>query len=435
MKHSLRAFAVLVAAVTGVALFIPVPVAAGATPATPTIDGVAARSGPTTGGRVVTVVGHHFSGATRVAFGAVAGTDVQVTSDSRLLVTAPAHAAGKVYVHVTTAGGTNLGTSASAFDYVAAPDPLVVHTRLVWHDRRFTPSALSCASRTFCTAIVHRVLAHRTVYGVMTYDGRRWSKVRVFRVSESNLGWLTGVSCTARGGRSCVVVGGDGYASRFDGHTWSRKKIDYAQLQPNRSLTGVSCASARFCLAVDGKGHYERYDGKRWTTRRAIAGRPFLTSVSCPTTRFCAATVSDGQAGVAMYVNGAWRAPRSAGTPGTLRRISCPTSSFCMAAGDFTGSLGVYVVWTGRAWSVPQVTLPSDPATELIQGPVCTSPTFCIVLSQRDDSFGYFGSLINGSSADLPTPDGAIYACWASYQCMRLGGHASRLLVRGEPAR
>jgi len=432
MRHARYVLpALAVSVLTGAALLVALP-AASADVAAPTVVGVAARTGPTSGGRIVTVAGSHLSGVTRVAFGAVPGTDVQVISDSRLLVTAPAHPAGSVYVHVTTAGGTTPGTAASRFAYVPSPAPLVVHTRLVPHDPRFGPASLSCASRSFCAAIVRGEIGNRLEYGVMTYDGVRWSKVRVFRVSQYGDGFLTGVSCTVHGGRMCMVVGGDGFASRFDGHRWSRTKVDYRQLQPYRSLMSVSCPGTHFCLAVDGKGYYVRYDGKRWTKRRAVAaGHPYLTDVSCATTHFCAATITDDGGTVVMYVNGAWQAPRSVGVRGSIGRIDCPSSTFCMAAGDFDASLGDYVVWTGRAWSVPQVTLRNDPATVVQDGPVCTSPTFCIVVSERDDSFGYFGSLLNGSSADLPTPDGAKYSCWASYQCMRLGDFASRLLVRG----
>jgi len=89
---------------------VPVPVPA------PAVTAVSPVSGSTAGGTTVTLTGAHFTGATSVKFGGVAGTSLSVASDGKLTVKAPAHAAGAVNVVVTTPSGTS---SAKTFTYVA----------------------------------------------------------------------------------------------------------------------------------------------------------------------------------------------------------------------------------------------------------------------------------------------------------------------------
>src|SRR5439155_25949852 len=68
----------------------------------PAVDGVSPSFGSTAGGTSVTLTGCGFTGATSVHFGAAAGTNVVVVSDTKITVTSPAHAAGVVDVTVTT---------------------------------------------------------------------------------------------------------------------------------------------------------------------------------------------------------------------------------------------------------------------------------------------------------------------------------------------
>ncbi len=70
----------------------------------PTITGITPASGSTAGGTVVTLTGANLSGATRVVFGATAGTSLTVVSATQVRATSPAHAAGSVDLRVTTAG-------------------------------------------------------------------------------------------------------------------------------------------------------------------------------------------------------------------------------------------------------------------------------------------------------------------------------------------
>ncbi|GAB6900663.1 beta strand repeat-containing protein [Kineosporia succinea] len=91
--------------------YVPVPV----------VNVVSPGSGPIAGGTVVTVTGTGFTGATSVSFGGTAATGVSVSSDTRITVFAPAHAAGTVDVTVTSAGGTSVTSVADRFTFVAAP--------------------------------------------------------------------------------------------------------------------------------------------------------------------------------------------------------------------------------------------------------------------------------------------------------------------------
>jgi hypothetical protein len=93
----------------------------------PAVTGISPTSGFTVGGTLVTVSGSHFTGTTAVAFGTVAATWFTILSDSSLTVLAPAHAAGRVDITVTTAYGTSTPVAADQFLYVATPAPAVTN--------------------------------------------------------------------------------------------------------------------------------------------------------------------------------------------------------------------------------------------------------------------------------------------------------------------
>jgi len=82
---------------------------------------VTPASGPTTGGTTVTITGTGFSGATRVAFGAVAATSFTVVSNTEITAVTPAEVRGTRPVYVITPGGrSSAGTSGTAFTFVAS---------------------------------------------------------------------------------------------------------------------------------------------------------------------------------------------------------------------------------------------------------------------------------------------------------------------------
>jgi hypothetical protein len=91
----------------------------------PVVLSLAPASGPMAGGTTVTLSGLGFTGATKVLFGAVAGTKVSVTNDTTLTVVSPASkTAGAVDVTVTTAGGTSPVWTGDEFTY-QTPAPMV----------------------------------------------------------------------------------------------------------------------------------------------------------------------------------------------------------------------------------------------------------------------------------------------------------------------
>ncbi|MGW0579855.1 IPT/TIG domain-containing protein [Streptomyces sp. NPDC002920] len=95
--------------------------AVAAAPARPTVTALSASSGPVAGGTRLTVAGKNFTRVTSVRFGSSPGTRVAVASATRLTVTAPRHAAGRIDVVVTAAGGTSAAVTADRFTYVAPP--------------------------------------------------------------------------------------------------------------------------------------------------------------------------------------------------------------------------------------------------------------------------------------------------------------------------
>ena len=82
----------------------------------PVITSVSPRRGPTAGGKTVTVLGSNLKGATRVKFGTKSGKLLTVSA-TKVTVRAPAHAAGKVDIRVTTPGGTSAKVKGDRFTY------------------------------------------------------------------------------------------------------------------------------------------------------------------------------------------------------------------------------------------------------------------------------------------------------------------------------
>lgn len=87
------------------------------TPA-PVVSGVSPAKGSRKGGTVVTLTGKYFYGVTAVTFGGVPGTRLSVTSSTRLKVTTPAHATGKVAIGVRAGAGlVSAASSTARFTY------------------------------------------------------------------------------------------------------------------------------------------------------------------------------------------------------------------------------------------------------------------------------------------------------------------------------
>jgi lysozyme len=86
-------------------------------PAPPKVTSVSPRSGPAAGGNTITIAGSGFVHGASVKFGTAASRAVTFVSATRLKARAPAHAAGKIHVRVTTAAGTSTPTAADEYTY------------------------------------------------------------------------------------------------------------------------------------------------------------------------------------------------------------------------------------------------------------------------------------------------------------------------------
>jgi beta-mannanase len=82
------------------------------------VTSVSPSSGSPSGGTRVTVTGSDFTGATKVTFAGVAGTNLTVVNDSTLTVTSPPNAPRTDDVLVTTKDGTSVAVGADHFTYL-----------------------------------------------------------------------------------------------------------------------------------------------------------------------------------------------------------------------------------------------------------------------------------------------------------------------------
>ncbi len=90
----------------------------------PVVTGVSPVNGPAAGGTQVTITGSAFTGTTAVHFGTVEATyNSDSLTDTTIVATSPAHAAGLVNVTVTTGDGTSTTSMASQFTYLPNEDP------------------------------------------------------------------------------------------------------------------------------------------------------------------------------------------------------------------------------------------------------------------------------------------------------------------------
>jgi hypothetical protein len=85
--------------------------------APPKVTGISPASGSHAGNTLVTVTGTGFIGATAVTFGTIPGTSRTVVNATTITVRSPAHAAGIVYVRVTTPYGTSALAAGDRFTY------------------------------------------------------------------------------------------------------------------------------------------------------------------------------------------------------------------------------------------------------------------------------------------------------------------------------
>ena len=86
--------------------------------AAPTVTNVAPNTGPTTGGRPITITGTGFSGATHVSFSGTPATAYTINSPTQITATTPTRPAGSTHVYIRNPGGQNPATTTDRYRYL-----------------------------------------------------------------------------------------------------------------------------------------------------------------------------------------------------------------------------------------------------------------------------------------------------------------------------
>ena len=299
------------------------------------------------------------------------------------------------------------------------------------------PRGVSCATATWCVAVGT---------GATRWDGRRWAVQRV-PVPGGGPAYLSDVSC--RSSSACVAVGAypSGHAQiplveRWDGRTWSSQRIPLSSLESgpgvDGSITGVSCASARFCLAVGSvsferssdqyvtQPFAERWNGSRWSIQHI----QLETSVSCASRVTCVAV---GGANASIWGGKRWTS--SIVGVSALSGVSCTGVRICMAVGDGT----VAARWNGSVWSTRPARQEIGAFSSGLDGVACASAVACVAVGSTSGSTGNgpLAELWNGvvwSIRATPSPVGATMgqldavSCPSPRDCVAVGGFTNSVL-------
>jgi hypothetical protein len=435
------ALAVLVAASLGLVVLGAEPTAVAAKrpskPPKPVISKIDPRNGPTTGGTVVTIKGKHLKTTKKVLFGKAKATRLKVTSDKKLIVTAPPHAAGAVDVTVKSRGGRSAKSAAARFTYAlekpqvtaVAPNtgPDTGGTRVTVTGTGFagvtqvsfggvpgtgltisSPTQLSVTSPETSAGLIHvNVTNPAGTSPSKSGDIFRFTNVPRSIVAPLPPGAaadpdtrLAEVVCPSGGG--CVAVGsylrGSGPAStrhplieqRTGTTTWAAAEPglpgDADPAHSNAALFDLSCASATFCAAV---GSYQRSDTLYYPLVETWNGSTWTPhGVDLP-----------------LGSNGASDIPISA--------IDCPTATACQGVGhDFAGVAHQILVLTfdGATWSVDVVTPPAGLVPDLA-ALSCPTATYCLAVGRSD----------NGALGQVPVVATLSGASWTVAEAAHVG--------------
>ncbi|HUR76581.1 MAG TPA: hypothetical protein VMZ22_01440 [Acidimicrobiales bacterium] len=237
-------------------------------------------------------------------------------------------------------------------------------------------TGVDCVSVSICVASGHFTdsSGHQLPLIRRWKDGV-WRSQTVAGAAGATATLLSAVSCSS--GTSCTAVGSflnagvrSGFATRWDGATWSAQPVPRPTPAVTASLLAVSCASATSCVAV---GHsatnsegrdalIEGWDGSAWVVQAAPvpAGTVLsaLAGVSCVSATACSATgyYFDG-AGVQRpfadrFDTSTWvvqSAPPPAGaTASQFAAVSCVSAILCSGVGESTASPTVTIALAER---------------------------------------------------------------------------------------
>jgi hypothetical protein len=332
-------------------------------------------------------------------------------------------------------------------------------------------SAVSCPSRTACTAVGYAT--SRAGAGVTLSErrrGSRWSIERTAAIPGARAGLLFDVSCpsatacTAVGSLTSRSGGTRPLAERWDGSKWSVQRTP-APSGAARYLAAVSCGSITVCVAVGYAGDRpgtagvalaERWNGHRWaierTARHAGARASFLSGVSCAGPRACTAVGfsndADGtQAPLAERWDGRrWSLQPMTRMPGQLDTqlagVACAGARSCTAVGFFTNATGIDVMlaehWNGTRWDQQSPRYPSGARYVQFSGVSCSSSRSCTAVGVLNDAQGADAMLAERSNGGrwtierTPTAAGtssrslAGVACASATTCTAAGSSTNR---------
>ena len=134
--------------------------------------------------------------------------------------------------------------------------------------------SVSCVSSSFCVA--------GDLSGVVyTWNGKKWS-------GPSNVdpgAAITAVSCVR--GPFCVAAGAN--AETFNGSKWT----PHGPIAPV-DLESAACVTSRFCIVGDDVGDAYVWNGGRFSNQGMIDPDASISALSCRSTWFCAAVDSNG---------------------------------------------------------------------------------------------------------------------------------------------
>ncbi len=298
----------------------------------------------------------------------------------------PAGADGALLFGVSCSSGTACTAVGSTSERSGGGTPLIErwsgarwrieHAAIPAHLTRGSLSylaAVSCPSRTSCTAVGHSGNRAGTRGATLAeqWDGARWTIQRTPAPAGAKVSFLAGVSCPRRGAcgasGSLITRSGVGLtlAERWNGTRWSIERTPTPAAATGAQLAGISCAAPATCVAV---GLFdivtgmeimlaERHRDAHWSIEKArypsgATGVQF-NAVSCRSASTCTAVGSFGDETtlsrplVERRTAAGWSVDPTPSPPGaisaSLSGVSCVGPSVCTAVGGFVNAGG-----TGR---------------------------------------------------------------------------------------
>ena len=381
------------------------PASAVVTP--PSISSISPKVGKTAGGTRVTVLGHGFRRVAYVNFGTVRGTNLRVISPTKLLITAPKHAAGVTNIRVRASGITSAIRAVDRFTYIAPPAVTSITPN---HGLNGGGYNVIVNGARFTRVLSVQFVTHsgEVFFVYDDYTVLSSTKIRVtVPALESGVSHVRIV--TAYG--SSPLVAASAFTSE---HKWSPGPAAENVTPPDNAVVGLDCATTTFCMAVDLAGNAIKYSSGSWAAPVAVEAGVPLNGVACTSSSFCVAV---GETGHAFTYNGtSWSSAASTGVT-KLDAVACSSSSYCLAGGrsgpDGDLASGALASFNGSTWADVSAT------NREVKSISCPSGTFCAVGERNGTTTTWSG----GSKTSTDGLQGDAYvACTSSTFCISYAG-------------